>query len=122
MPFELRPRASVISLARAAACSARSLTGLIVSILKRIGGRLRGKRNATTYEASVERKEPPMIDILSMDRIKPLLLKATPPERGLFLLFGYATNQINVLWKLITIATNETPENPIEQRVSGAQT
>ena len=38
------------------------------------------------------------------------------------MLFGYATNQINVLWKLITIATNETPENPIEQRVSGAQT
>jgi hypothetical protein len=50
-----------------------------------------------------------MIDILSMDRIKPLLLKATPAERGLFLLFGYATNQINVLWKLISIATNETP-------------
>jgi len=63
-----------------------------------------------------------MIDILSMDGIKPLLLKAAPAERGLFLLLGYATNQINVLLKLITIATNETPENPIEQRVSGAQT
>lgn len=63
-----------------------------------------------------------MIDILSMNGVKELLLKATPAERGLFLLLGYATNQINVLLKLVTIATNETPKNPIEQRVSGAQT
>jgi hypothetical protein len=109
MPFERGPRPSVISLAS-------GLLRAVVSMLKRLGGRLRGKRTAATREALGKRKEPPIIDILSMNGIKPLLLKATPTERGLFLLFGYATNQINVLWKLITIATNETPENPIEQR------
>jgi hypothetical protein len=31
-------------------------------------------------------------------------------------------NQVNALWKLVIIATNDTPENPIEQRVTGAQT
>jgi hypothetical protein len=29
---------------------------------------------------------------------------------------------VNALWKLVIIATNEMPTNPIEQRVSGAQT
>jgi hypothetical protein len=63
-----------------------------------------------------------VIDILALNGTKDLLMRMTPSERGLFLLFGYASNQVNVLWKLVTIATNETPENPIEQRVSGAQT
>ena len=63
-----------------------------------------------------------MIDVLALNGSKDLLMKMTPAERGLFLLFGYASNQVNVLWKLVSIATNETPENPIEQRVSGAQT
>jgi hypothetical protein len=63
-----------------------------------------------------------MIDILSMNGTKVLLLKITPAERGLFLLLGYASNQVTVLWKLVTVATNETPENLVEQRVSGAQT
>jgi hypothetical protein len=63
-----------------------------------------------------------MIDVLALDGAKDLLtIKMTPAERGLFLLFGYASNQVNVLWKLVIVATNETPENPIEQRISGAQ-
>jgi hypothetical protein len=53
---------------------------------------------------------------------KEVLDKMTTEERSLFLLLGYASNQVNALWKLVIIATNETPENPIEQRVSGAQT
>jgi hypothetical protein len=63
-----------------------------------------------------------MIDVMALNGAKDLLMKMTPAERGLFLLFGYASNQVNVLWKLVIVATNETPENPIEQRVSGAQT
>ena len=31
-----------------------------------------------------DRKEPPVIDIFSMDRIKPLLLKATPESEDCF--------------------------------------
>jgi hypothetical protein len=61
-----------------------------------------------------------VIDILSMNGTKELLFKVTPAERGLFLPFGYASNQVNVLRKLVTTATNYTPEDPIEQRVSGA--
>jgi hypothetical protein len=63
-----------------------------------------------------------MIDVMALDGAKEFLVKMTPAERGLFLLFGYASNQVNVLWKLVIVATNETPENPIEQRISGAQT
>jgi hypothetical protein len=44
-----------------------------------------------------------MIDVLALDGAKDLLtIKMTPAERGLFLLFGYASNQVNVLWKLKT--------------------
>ena len=46
----------------------------------------------------------------------------TPDERGLFLLLGYAANQITALLKLIHTATNLTPDDPVEQRVTGAQT
>jgi hypothetical protein len=66
-------------------------------------------------------KELTVIDILSMNGVKDLLLKATPAERGLFLLLGYAANQVNVLWKLLDVMTNETPENPIEQPIAPAR-
>lgn len=79
-----------------------------------IVGRCRASRKS--------RRVPHMIDVMALDGAKDLLMKMTPAERGLFLLFGYASNQVNVLWKLVIVATNETPENPIEQRVSGAQT
>jgi hypothetical protein len=63
-----------------------------------------------------------MLDILQLPMPKDTLAKMTPDERSLFLSLGYASNQVNLLWKLVIIATNHTPENPIEQRVSGAQT
>lgn len=63
-----------------------------------------------------------MLDILQLPMTKETLAKMSLEERTLFLLLGYASNQVNVLWKLVIIATNETPDNPVEQRVSGAQT
>jgi hypothetical protein len=63
-----------------------------------------------------------MLDILRLPMTKETLLKMTAEERCLFLLLGYASNQVNALWKLVIIATNDTPEDPVEQRVSGAQT
>jgi hypothetical protein len=33
------------------------------------------------------------------------LQKLTADERSLFLLLGYASNQINTLWKLVIVAT-----------------
>jgi hypothetical protein len=63
-----------------------------------------------------------VLDILRLPIPKETLAKMTPEERGLFLLLGYASNQVNVLWKLVIIATNNTPADYIEQRVSGAQT
>lgn len=53
---------------------------------------------------------------------KEKLQKLTAGERGLFLLLGYASNQINALWKLVVVATNETDKDPVEEKVSGAQT
>ena len=63
-----------------------------------------------------------MLDILRLPMTKETLSKMTPEERSLFLLLGYASNQVNALWKLVIITTNSTPDDPIEQRVSGAQT
>ena len=63
-----------------------------------------------------------MLDILRLPMTKETLAKMTPEERSLFLLLGYASNQVNALWKLVIIATNHTPNDPVEQRVSGAQT
>lgn len=42
-------------------------------------------------------------------------------ERALLLLIGHALNQIAVLIKLVTFSTNKDPEDPIEGRVSAAQ-
>jgi hypothetical protein len=54
---------------------------------------------------------------------KEQLHKLTASERSLFLLLGYASNQINTLWKLIVVATNPPGTNdPVEEKVSGAQT
>jgi hypothetical protein len=64
----------------------------------------------------------PVLDILRLPMTKEILEKMTTEERGLFLLLGHASNQVNALWKVVIIAMNDTPENPIEQRVGGAQT
>src|SRR6516164_7433439 len=53
---------------------------------------------------------------------KEQLLKLSAAERSLFLLLGYASNQINTLWKLVIVATNESTKYPVEEKVSGAQT
>ena len=48
--------------------------------------------------------------------------KLTTGERSLFLLLGYASNQINTLWKLVVVTTNEGEKDPVEEKVSAAQT
>jgi hypothetical protein len=63
-----------------------------------------------------------MLDILRLPITKETLQKMTPEERSTFLLLGYASNQVNALWKLVIIATNDTPDDPVLQRMSGAQT
>jgi hypothetical protein len=52
---------------------------------------------------------------------KEQLQKLTPGERSLFLLLGYASNQINALWKLVIVATNEGTKDLVKEKVSGAQ-
>ena len=68
---------------------------------------------------------PPTNPPLKITRIalpKEKLRKLTAGERSLFLLLGYASNQINTLWKLVVVATNEVERDPVEAKVSAAQT
>lgn len=62
-----------------------------------------------------------MIDVMRFDFGKKELLKMTPEERGMFLLLGYLSNQVNVLWKIVIIALNRNPVDPVDARVSAAQ-
>lgn len=62
-----------------------------------------------------------MIDVMRMGFTKEHLLKMTEQERGAFLLFGYTSNQINVLWKVIVASLNRDPSDPVDARVSAAQ-
>jgi hypothetical protein len=43
-------------------------------------------------------------------------------ERALFFLLGHASNQIALMQKLVLFSSNRTPEDAVEQRLSGAQT
>jgi hypothetical protein len=67
------------------------------------------------YAAKWANKRPagtkPMLDILRLPMTKETLSKMTPEERSLFLLLGYASNQVNALWKLVIITTNSTPDD-----------
>src|SRR5271169_2519841 len=63
-----------------------------------------------------------MLKIARISLPKEKLQKLTAGERSLFLLLGYASNQINTLWKLVVVATNETYRHPVEEKVSAAQT
>jgi hypothetical protein len=63
-----------------------------------------------------------MLDILRVALPKEQLLKLSAGERSLFLLLGYSSNQINALWKLVIVATNEASKDTVEKKVSGAQT
>ena len=63
-----------------------------------------------------------MLDVVRMPMTKERLKQLTKEERTFLLLLGYTANQITVLWKLIIFSTNRTPTNPVEQRITGAQT
>jgi hypothetical protein len=62
-----------------------------------------------------------LIDVMRMGFTKEHLLKMTEQERGAFLLFGYTSNQVNVLWKVIIASLNRDPPDPVDARVSAAQ-
>ena len=63
-----------------------------------------------------------MLKITRIALPKEQLQKLTASERSLFLLLGYASNQINTLWKLVVVATNQGTKDAVEEKVSGAQT
>jgi hypothetical protein len=63
-----------------------------------------------------------MLKITRIALPKAQLQKLTAGERSLFLLLGYASNQINTLWKLVIVATNEGTKDPVDEKVSAAQT
>ena len=63
-----------------------------------------------------------MLKITRIALPKEQLQKLTASERSLFLLLGYASNQINTLWKLVVVATNQGTKDAIEEKASGAQT
>jgi len=62
-----------------------------------------------------------MIEVMRMGFTKEHLLKMTDQERGAFLLFGYTSNQVNVLWKMSIASLNRDPPDPVDARVSAAQ-
>jgi hypothetical protein len=55
---------------------------------------------------------------LPIDRLQAL----TTEERSLLFLLGYAANQIAMLGKLVVFSSNKTPDDAVEQKLSGAQT
>ena len=63
-----------------------------------------------------------MLKITRIALPKEQLQKLTASERSLFLLLGHASNQINTLWKLVIVATNEGAKDPVDEKVSVAQT
>ncbi len=63
-----------------------------------------------------------MLKIARVALPKEQLQKLTVAERSLFLLLGHASNQINTLWKLVIVLTNDGAKDPVEQKVSAAQT
>jgi len=63
-----------------------------------------------------------MLDVLRLPVTQDHLLKMTKEERALFLVLGHSANQVNALWKLVIILTNGTDDDPVKQRLEGAQT
>jgi hypothetical protein len=63
-----------------------------------------------------------MMNITRIALPKEQLQKLTDGERSLFLLLGHSSNQINALWKLVVVATNDGAKDPVEEKVSAAQT
>ncbi|MHC2462491.1 hypothetical protein [Bradyrhizobium embrapense] len=62
------------------------------------------------------------LDILRLGVTKDLLRSMAKEERALFLALGHASNQVNALWKLVIILTNGGTDDPVKQRLEGAQT
>jgi len=67
-------------------------------------------------------KENPMIRVVQIPLPKDQLRAVSKEERSLFLLLGYAANQITMLQKLMIFSSNKTPSETVEQPISGAQT
>jgi hypothetical protein len=61
-----------------------------------------------------------MVKITRIALPKEQLQKLTASERSLFLLSGHASNQINALWKLIVVATNERAKEPVRKGLGGS--
>jgi hypothetical protein len=90
-------------------------------------GTLRSLVAQVKHTAGLTQAHPPVIrdSTLKIMRValpKEKLQKLTAGERSLFLLLGYASNQINTFWKLVVVATNEAAKDPVEEKVSAAQT
>jgi len=62
-----------------------------------------------------------MIRVRRIEITKEQLRTLPKDERALLLLMGHAMNQIAVLMKLVILSTNKDPADPIEGRVSAAQ-
>jgi hypothetical protein len=62
-----------------------------------------------------------MIKVYRVPISKKQLSTLPKDERALLLLMGQALNQISVFLKLFSFSSNKDPENPIEERVSAAQ-
>jgi hypothetical protein len=64
-----------------------------------------------------------LIDIYRIKFQKERLREFSSEERSLFILLGYAANQIAVFKKIIVFATNHSSEDrPLQSLVEGAQT
>jgi hypothetical protein len=63
-----------------------------------------------------------VIDIYKIKFSKDKLRQFTPQERAFFFLFGYSLNQMAIFKKLVVFSSNRTPEAPVHEQVSGAQT
>jgi len=63
-----------------------------------------------------------MINVIRVQVSPDLLRKMTNEERVFLLLMGHAENQISVMFKVLRFATNNDPQNQIEQLVAGTQT
>lgn len=62
-----------------------------------------------------------MNDVLKIDVPKVRLMAMSARERAMFLLLGHASNQVALATKLAILSTNKTPEDPVESRLSAAQ-
>src|SRR5262249_35499227 len=111
-PFPTEPQAVITACARLAAGDhghflVEDADGKIVTDDLEIKHRSKAARSESDSVLMITRIALP----------KEQLQKLTARERSVFLLLGYASNQINALWKLVVVATNEGTKNPTEEKV-----